>query len=38
MIVLVVTVIAFVSILFAPNRSLLLTIRARRRHREEVTA
>lgn len=37
-IVLVVTVIAFVSILFAPNRSLLLTIRARRRHREEVTA
>jgi ABC-3 protein len=38
MIVLVVTVIAFVSILFAPNRSLLLTIRARRRHREEVAA
>ena len=37
-IVLVVTVIAFVSILFAPKRSLLLTIRARRRHRKEVTA
>ena len=37
-IVLVVTVIAFISILFAPKRSLLLTIRARRLHRKEVAA
>ena len=37
-IVLVVTVIALVSILFAPKRSLLLTIRARRLHRKEVAA
>jgi len=38
MIVLVVTVFAFVSILFAPKRSILLVALARHRHRKEVTA
>ena len=38
MIVLVVTVFAFVSILFAPKRSILLVALARHRHRKEVAA